>query len=468
MSGYLDLPSISGNDYERVSYGQIEFDTHSGYTENTTERRAPDTGQTIHEHDEIRDDHHKTLFQDIQKAFTTVSPLQSLDFGNEIVLESVNQHKYAVLSQASYDHFNGENVEKGLTNSKYSYIDDLSGFKLDPELSSTNNAVLHNAQTGETCISFRGTTDNPKRVNEFVNDWKFNAETAFHPNKATSAVRYKEAVADTEKVIAKYGKNNLTLAGHSAGGGLSSSLGQTYDLESHSFNPAISMRQTNLNHAMETATETSQNVYKTHLDFASPLGFDRDIQKNFNVELVNLNPAVKDTPIVGVHSLEQFTPEIESVSQGMVEVERNTLSSSIKNSVGSTINAGMTAYQIGTDIERDLKEGDAIDKGGAIVADVGKDVEESIADDAIMTTGLALAPETMGLSVVVGLGAVVIHNMVADKVFKQAGKGISSVAHEVRDGFEEAGHDLKKAGREIKHGFNKVGHKVSHFFHKLF
>jgi hypothetical protein len=46
--------------------------------------------------------------------------------------------------------------------------------------------------------------------------------------------------------------------------------------------------------------------------------------------------------------------------------------------------------------------------------DAGKQVEEYVVDGEILTAGLALAPETMGLSVVASVGLVVINDLVAE------------------------------------------------------
>ena len=57
--------------------------------------------------------------------------------------------------------------------------------------------------------------------------------------------------------------------------------------------------------------------------------------------------------------------------------------------------------------------------------------EEFVADIAIMDVGLALAPETYGLSIVAALGATVVHNMAvshfAAELKDEASTGIAKV-----------------------------------------
>jgi len=80
----------------------------------------------------------------------------------EVVKDSFNQQKYSRLADSSYDYFNSDGdaevVEKNLSASDYSHLG-IEDFKVDKELSSIDNVVLHNKVTGETHISFRGTTD---------------------------------------------------------------------------------------------------------------------------------------------------------------------------------------------------------------------------------------------------------------------------------------------------------------------
>ena len=79
-------------------------------------------------------------------------------------------------------------------------------------MSTIDNLVLHNKVTGETTISYRGTTD--KVSKQFFKDWKINAEIA---GGSTTHTRLKEAQSQFDRVVSKYGKDNLTLTSHSQG-----------------------------------------------------------------------------------------------------------------------------------------------------------------------------------------------------------------------------------------------------------
>ena len=393
-------------------------------------RNTPLPDEPMHPH-EAEDEHH-ALREDIESVLKTAANLSPLVEGTRKVEESIAMHKYSRLANASYDYFNSKGnagkVHDGLRKSRYGYIEDLKGFEVDEELSTLDNLVLHNPITGETHISFRGTTDDIKRTREFLSDWKTNSKIAFNPRSAENTKRIAEARAQTERVIEKYGKDELTVSGHSAGGFCSSTVSEEFDIAGHHFNPAISARQVR----NTVATRTEQNIYKTELDFASPLAFSKRIRGNYNVNLVSITEEVPNQAIVGAHSIEQFAPEIESVaSTGLVTVERNTMLSSVKKSAGSIIALGITAYDTAKEMKEDRKTGDELQKAAKQTITAAEQTEEFVADNAIMDVGLALAPETYGLSIVAALGATVIHNMAvshfAAELKHEASTGIARV-----------------------------------------
>jgi len=196
----------------------------------------------------------------------------------EVVKDSFNQQKYSRLANASYDYFNSNGdadaVEKGLSDPDYAHL----GLE-DKSLSSIDNVVMHN-KTGETHISFRGTTDDPKKTDQFLSDWNTNGKIMFNPKAAENSTRFSEAGAQTEKVIAKYGKRFTTVSGHSMGGGISSLIAQEKDIRGFHFNPAISPKQVSDN-SKGLFSKILKNRYCTkhtlilHLRFHTPNRFGR-------------------------------------------------------------------------------------------------------------------------------------------------------------------------------------------------
>ena len=441
-TGFLDtnIPDIDNQEAPRVSLGTFESTDSSRETStNSNQSSYIDENRSIFANDDldrVHDDHHETLFEDIKDVFNNVSPLASVLEGVETSTESIVQHKYARLAQASYDHFNGKDVEVGLKNTRYGYIKDLKSFKVDKELSTADNVVLHNPITKETCISFRGTTDDFSRTKSFFSDWKTNSKIALNPKSAENTKRFKQAFTDTEKTIEKYGKENLTVSGHSQGGNLSSLIGQRYDIESHSFQPAISVRQVNMNRVLESPTMTSQNIYRSYLDPVSPLSMDRNIRKNFNVTNVATNPEVKDG-LIGTHSLQQFTPEVNAITHGAVEVERKTLVSSVKSGLGPALNIIGTGYAIEQDMKDDLKTGTAIQKTGKSAISAASEVEQSLFDGEVAEGSLALAGETFGGSLIVGAGIIIAHNIAVSHLAQSAKHEFTSITNKVGRWFKK-------------------------------
>ncbi|CAL6357053.1 unnamed protein product [Bathycoccus prasinos] len=381
----------------RTDLGDLLNPTGEAYempeSQSPTPIDTPDEpGDTEDEHDVPHPTQESDLKKDIHHNFSQVSNLASMLEGVESTTESVAQHKYSRLAQSSYDYFNSKGnadlVNKNLKNPKYSHINDLNGFELDKELSTLDDAVLHNKLTGETVISFRGTTSNIKETKAFLKDWEVNSKIMFNPKSVENTRRMKNAFSNTENVISKYGKDNVKVVGHSQGGYVSSSVAQKLDLEGHHYNPAISVRQINQNKkGMFFKNTTEQNIYKTHTDFASPLAYDRHIQKNFNVNTVNYNPEITErSPFVSTHSLEQFAPTVEEeLGKGMVRCERNTLVSSFKNSLGPAVNVGAQAYSAGKDFQQDIKEGGGVAVETAKIGlDAAKNAEEYVVDNMIM------------------------------------------------------------------------------------
>lgn len=356
--------------------------------------------------------------------------------------ESLTQHKYSRLANSSYDYFNSkgkiDEVHKGLMDKKYDYINDLKGFKTDTELSTIDNLVLHNAETGETHVSYRGTTDRPlSKTRSFFNDWKINGEIA---GGSTHSKRIQQADKQMDRVISKYGKNNLTVSGHSQGGHVSYEMGVKYDLEGHHYNPAINRNQVKLS-SKYASNATKQTIYKTHLDFASPLSNNLK-----NSKVVHVNNLVNNDSVLATHSIDQFAPKPKSVVGSVVKAERRTVAGSILKGAGHIAGIGMLGYSVGEDIKHDTQNDHSdLHKAVASTIDIAKNGEQFVVDGEIMATSLALAPETMGASLVVGLGAVIVNDLIT-----------SHIASEAKDNLHSVGKGLKKAGNSVKHFFKKL------------
>ncbi len=93
----------SGNALDAV-FQQHEFGHHV-YSHRPTNTLSADLGEHIGER----------LENDINKKHENA--------------ESIDQHKYARLANASYDNFNGKSIHENLRKSQYDYISDLKYLK---------------------------------------------------------------------------------------------------------------------------------------------------------------------------------------------------------------------------------------------------------------------------------------------------------------------------------------------------
>jgi len=318
---------------------------------------------------------------------------------------------------------------------------------MDDELSTKDDLVLHNAKTGETVISYRGTTDDPVgKPKNFVQDWLVNGQIA---GGSTHTSRAKTAEKQAYRVIQKYGKQNLVVTGHSQGGGISYHIATKYDLEGHHYNPSIN--HSNVAQAGKYANnKNAQNIYKTHLDFASPLAYSKNLKKsNTTVHTVGTIKDM-DSP-VSTHSIDQFSPTPLKVhADGTVSVKRQTAKQSIKNGIKHTV----TYHPVGKAVVSVTDQlPSLVHKTVDLEASAAKGVthlgvnlaineEQAVVDEMIVDASLALAPETMGLSIVAGAGAVYLHHVAGswverhvDKVADKAIDTVSEAAHKATNMF---------------------------------
>ena len=282
----------------------------------------------------------------------------------------------------------------------------------------------------------------------------------FNPDAAENSKRFTEASEQTENVIAKYGKRFTTVSGHSQGGGISSLVAQEKDIRGYHFNPAISPKQVAENSkGIYAKNIEKQVIYKSHMDFASPLSYTKPIRKVFNVNLVGTQPGI-DNSIVKTHSLDNFA------SKGGLNVERNTMVSSMKKGMGTGLSVAAQGYFLSQDIKGDLKnEKQDSYKGTDIGIDIAKNGAQLAGDDAIMAVSAGLAPETLGLSVVAGIRASFIFNMGTDAVASVSKKAVKSkpikhVANAIKgatiDSVNTIANTTEKAANDVAQFFTHI------------
>jgi hypothetical protein len=134
-------------------------------------------------------------------------------------IEHGTMTSYAKLARAAYD------------TEKYSKDFEAQGYVLDKELTDGDRSVFHNPQSKKAVVSFRGT-----RTSNLLD---LAADLKIARGSQGESIRFKRSTAQTKRVVAKYGKENVSLTGHSLGGSQAIHVGEKLGLQSHAYNPGI-------------------------------------------------------------------------------------------------------------------------------------------------------------------------------------------------------------------------------------
>lgn len=117
-----------------------------------------------------------------------------------------------------------------MSRAAYSGATEVNGWQKDMQLSGPDHAVFH--KDGKAKIAYRGTDVKNKR------DLGTDALIALGLQDKSSRMR--RAVRTADQVSAKYGKQNVSLTGHSLGGSQSQYVSRKRGLEATGFNAAMS------------------------------------------------------------------------------------------------------------------------------------------------------------------------------------------------------------------------------------
>jgi hypothetical protein len=153
---------------------------------------------------------------------------------------------YARLARAAYN------------TGKYSEDYDKQGYIIDTQLSDKDRTVFFHPGSKRAVVSFRGT-----KLNNFSD---LLTDVAIARGREGTTSRFMDSLKTAEKVARKYGKDNVSLTGHSLGGSQAIVVGQKLGLHTHAFNPGVGpltgFKQT-LGKVFKKSKHSNVNVYHT-------------------------------------------------------------------------------------------------------------------------------------------------------------------------------------------------------------
>lgn len=218
---------------------------------------------------------------------------------NEGAEDKQNREFYAVLAGSTYNPDKSkrdELIDKFYPDRKVDVI---------PEFSNDRLTTFQDAN-GKVFVSVAGTDFQNKR-NRRDDDIQTNVFLSAGLLVGTN--RYKQDSNDLRQVIDKYGKENVSITGHSLGGSLAIELGEAYDIPAYAYNPGGTPKTFNIFGSPRKET----NIYyskpgKKGLDFLSLTTLFS--KKRGNVHFVEQKDDLSDEQAGGLypHSIFHFTP----------------------------------------------------------------------------------------------------------------------------------------------------------------
>lgn len=203
-----------------------------------------------------------------------------------------NRHIYSKYAYASYVNYNNEDVLEYL---QEEFLND--NFEILER--NNNDVVIMDSSKKEIIISFRGTQQTSDWVEE-------NSRIALLRKGNTQTKRFQTAKHLVQKYKEQYPNYKIVLTGHSMGGMISFTLGQEFDVESHSYDPAISWYNVDRNHNGKYDNNTNkQYIYRPEAGgLVSSLS--RLLPKKNDIVVSHENTTKNTDTVVGHHDLKDM------------------------------------------------------------------------------------------------------------------------------------------------------------------
>lgn len=158
-----------------------------------------------------------------------------------------------------------------LARAAYSGAKEVHGWEMDMELSNENRAVYHKG--GKAKVAFRGTDPShllkPHKPREFAKSWRdIGTDVLLGVGLQDVASRHRNALRTTDLAIQKYGKENVSLTGHSLGGSQAMHVSRKRGIKATGFSAAASpvdvLRKRTYSHFHSVSTKYDPISSMTH------------------------------------------------------------------------------------------------------------------------------------------------------------------------------------------------------------
>lgn len=274
------------------------------------------------------------MLRTASKAFTVANELIPQ---TKQVFETINQHKYSRLANASY-YFKRQSFVREFLNE----MRETRGFQIDKELSNEEVSTFVNRITNEVVVAYRGTSS----IKDVGTDLMVLTSTE------RLSFRVRSSLELIERVLRKYTGFKVVSTGHSLGGFLSRIVSNSFGLESHNFNSAESI------HGSFIEQNAMTMNYRNHYDAVSILSKD-----SIRVSTKIGNEATLES----VHRLNNFynkrANRVIVDGEEMFESQKSTKIYEHSCHLGTVLNVAIAGYDIEQGLknkERPLKIADTI------------------------------------------------------------------------------------------------------------
>lgn len=233
-------------------------------------------------------------------------------------------------------------TDKQMSLAAYENNKALEGYEIDQELSSPDRTVYVDPNSKHVTIAFRGTD-----LHHASNRWRdIGADAAVFFGMEGWNHRFTHQVEATKKIIDKYGKDNVSLTGHSLGGSIGMYVSSKLGVKANVFNAGVSPADISRQRGANKLLKENYELVDTNIKFGDPIS-------SFGTALPNSKKHVKAKPLI--HSITSFaTDTSNTVKSSAARIAGEAATGLELPAVVDTALTLQTAKQYGSKLVHDL------------------------------------------------------------------------------------------------------------------